>query len=119
MILMNQIMAMKHIHPIPRRVFSQHLHHLVDAQQHDVFERGLLVFEYGTLAAGAFHDLEVDEVHMYWMGGVAAVVLELPELDFAPGRFGEDAVLHVGEGYAVDGPLPVAVWGSMSLVSPI
>lgn len=54
---------------------------------------------------------------MYGVGPAAATVFQLPELDFAPGRFGEDAVLDVGEGYAVDGPFAVAVFGSVDVSS--
>ena len=48
-------------------------------------------------------------MHVYWVGPATTGVFEFPELDFASWRFCEDAVLDVGEGYAIDGPFAIAV----------
>ena len=110
MVLVDQVMAMEHVHPVPGRVLGQHLHLLVGAQQHNVLERGLLVLEHRAAAVEALHDLEVDEVDMDRMGPTTAAVLQLPKLDFAALGFSENPVGGVGEGYVVNGPLaPIVV----------
>ena len=114
MIFMNQIVAVKHVDTIPRREFGEDLHFLVDAKENDVFEGDLLVFEHRPFAVHALHDLEVDQVHVYWVRPAATVVFELPKLDLTPWRFCEEAVLDIGEGYAIDGPFAIAIFGSIA-----
>ena len=67
MIFMNQVVAVEHVHTIPRSVLGQDLYLLVDTEQHYVFESNFLVFQDRAFAIYTAHYLEVDEVDVHWM----------------------------------------------------
>lgn len=115
MILMDEVVAMEHVHPIPGRILGQNLHLLVDAEKHDIFECDLLVLEDRALPVETFNDLEVDEVDVNWMGPAAAAILELPQLHLTARRPCQDPVIYVGEGDAIDRPFAVAAAYQRSL----
>lgn len=105
---------MEHVETVPGSVARQDVHFFVLAQEHDVLQRGGFVgFDFGAGAFLAGDDLEVDEVDVDGVGPAAAVVDEFPELDGASWGFGEDAVIDVVEGYAVDFPGAVSVGSSL------
>ena len=107
MILVDEIVAMEHVHTVPGCILSQDLHLLVDAEKYDIFESDLLVFEHRTLTVETFNYLKVDEMDVNGMGPAAAAVFELPQLHLTAGWLCQDSVVYVSEGDAVDRPFAV------------
>jgi len=100
-------MAVEHVETVPGHVAGEHKDDFVPAEEHYVLERGGFVRQDRSVAL-ARDDLEVNEMNMDGMGPAAAFVLEFPEFDGASGWPGEDAVVDVVEGDAVD--LPFALF---------
>jgi hypothetical protein len=120
-------MTVEHVNTIPGRVVCFDLDDFVFAEPDHVFETGCFVGFYTTTSTGDYP--EVDQVHVnlsmlmsakivlstglwtrsrtYRMCPSTRRVLQLPNLNFAPGNVGEDAVLYVGKPNIVDEPLAV------------
>jgi hypothetical protein len=77
-VLMNEVVAVEHVHAIPRSVDRVDLHALTGRQQDCVFETCTLVWEYGSVATGPAENLEVDQVDMRGVDTRSIGVVEFP-----------------------------------------
>lgn len=66
------------------------------------------------MALLACNDFEVDEMNMDWMRPAPTMILESPELNSTSRWLGEDAIVDIIEGDAVDCPLTVPVRETVS-----
>lgn len=106
MVLVHEIVAVEHVLAGVRPVLRLDAHRLADVEPDDVLEPlRLVVLHAAVTAARPRQHLEVDEVHVHGVRPAAAAVDEVPHLDGVAGGLGEDAVVDVAEGHAVDLPL--------------
>src|SRR3954452_13458185 len=104
-VLVDEVVAVDHVPPGVRREPGDHADHLALADVHGVLRTELPRVR---RLAVAIEDLEVDEVDVDGMEPAARVVAQLPDLDIAGARVGDDvleaAVDDVVPREAVDRP---------------
>src|SRR6266498_5100060 len=105
---------MTYVETIPRGVPSKHIDNFILTNQHNILKSCCFIWQYRSIALLACNHFEVDEMNMDWMRPAPTMILESPQLNSTSRRPGEDAIVDIGEGNAVDCPLTVPVKETVS-----
>ena len=107
MVLVDEVVTMKHVNTCPRCVASHNPDNFTRSDPHDVLRTRCLIWHHLITVTRTRQHLEVDQVDMNRMRGIPTSVSQLPDLVFSQYRSCQNTVLDILPAYTIDKPLAV------------
>lgn len=104
MVLVNEIVAMEHVHTLPRGISRDDPNNFAGRNPNDILHASCLIWHDCIPTTGTREDLEVDQMNVDRVRSVSAAVSQFPDLVLAQDRSCQDAVLDVCPAHSVDDP---------------